>query len=210
MEIFWLGHGCFRLRGRDATVLTNPAPPSTGYKIGRVAADIVLISRNHPDDNYRAALSGTPTYIDGPGEYEIAGVLIGGVRTDPPSIERKLRNVAFVFDIDDVRVCFLGDIARPPGRDEVEALGSADVLILPVGGGSVLNAASAAETVSLLEPKIVLPMQYKTEAATGQLDSVDRFLKEMNTEAKAPEARLTVTRSSVPADTSVVLLNYRG
>jgi L-ascorbate metabolism protein UlaG (beta-lactamase superfamily) len=212
MEIYWLGHGCFRLRGKEATVLTDPAPPSTGYRISRVAADIVTISRNHPDSNYRQAVSGEPKYVTGAGEYEIAGVLMNAVRTDhdPPAGGGATRNVAYVVDLDDVRICHLGSIKKRPTADDVEVLSTADVLIVPVGGGEVMDAAAAAETVSLLEPKIVIPMRYKTDASTADLDTVDKFLKEMGAEPKPPEPRLTVTRSTLPADTTVVLLNYRG
>jgi L-ascorbate metabolism protein UlaG (beta-lactamase superfamily) len=207
MEIHWLGHGCFRLRGRDATVITDPAPPATGYKLSRLNADIVTISRDLPETSYRQAIAGEAKFVTGPGEYEIAGVLISGVRTehDPASRER---NVAFVFDIDEVRICHLGCIARPPHADDIEAL-NADVLLIPVGGGRVLDARAAAETISLLEPKVVVPMQYKTDVATAELEPVERFLREMGVEAKTPEARLSLTKSNLPQDTTIFLLNYR-
>ena len=210
MEIYWLGHGCFRLKGRDATVVTDPAPPSTGYKIGKVAANVVTISRDLPDNNYLAAIQGEPKVLKGPGEYEIAGVLITAVRTEREPVGDKTRNVAFVMDIDDVRICHLGNIAEVPHADDAEALSQADVLLIPVGGGAVLNAAKAAETVSMLEPKLVIPMIYETEAASGKLDPVDRFLKEMGIDAKPAEGRINITKSTVPGSTTVSLLNYRG
>ena len=67
MEIYWLGHGCFRLKGRDATVVTDPAAPTTGYKIGKVAANVVTISRNLPENNYVQAIQGEPKVLNGPG-----------------------------------------------------------------------------------------------------------------------------------------------
>jgi L-ascorbate metabolism protein UlaG (beta-lactamase superfamily) len=210
MEIFWLGNGCFRIRGREATVLTDPTPPASGYKIGRVAADLVTISSNSPDSNYRQAVQGETKFVTGPGEYEIAGVLITGRRTNHARDEGEARNVAFVFDIDDVRVCHLGSINHIPSTDDVEILGAADVLLVPIGGNGTLDTGRAAETISVLEPKIVIPMRYKTEAATANLDTVDKFLKEMGAESKKPENRLTITKSTVPSDTSVVLLEYRG
>jgi L-ascorbate metabolism protein UlaG (beta-lactamase superfamily) len=133
-----------------------------------------------------------------------------GVRTDHEPSGGAPRNIAYVFDLDDVRICHLGSITKRPAADEVEALSAIDVLLIPVGGGGALDAEAAAETVSLLEPKIVIPMRYKTEAAIGELEPVDKFLKEMGVEAKAPETRLNLTKSTVPADTTVVLLNYRG
>jgi L-ascorbate metabolism protein UlaG (beta-lactamase superfamily) len=211
MEIYWLGHGCFRLRGRDATVLTNPCPPSTGYKIGKVPADIVTVSRDHPDSNYRQAVSGEPKFLMGQGEYEISAVLITGVRTDHRPIEQEPnRNIAYVIDLDDIRICHLGDISQVPAKDDAEVLSAPDILLIPVGGGAFLDAEKAAETVSLLDPKIVIPMNYRTEASAADLDPVDKFLREMGSEAKTPEARLNITRSAIPGDTTLVLLNYRG
>lgn len=210
MEIYWLGHGCFRLRGRDATVVTDPASPDTGYKIGKVSANIVTISRNRPENSFLQAIQGEPKVLSGPGEYEIAGVLISGVRTEHEPRLSPDRNVAFVMDIDDVRICHLGDISEVPHADDAEALSNADVMLIPVGGGSVLNAAKAAETISMLEPKLVIPMAYQTEVSSGQLDSVERFIKEMGVEAKPPESRISITKSNVPASLTVALLNYRG
>jgi L-ascorbate metabolism protein UlaG (beta-lactamase superfamily) len=209
MDIYWLGHGCFRLRGKDATVVTDPAPPTTGYRLRGIAADVVTQSSEAVEVSYRQALTGEPKYITAPGEYEIAGVLINGIRTahDPESADR--RNVAYVLDLDDVRVCHLGSIAHKPSTEDVEVLGGADVLIVPVGGGKVFDAQRAAETVSLLEPKIIIPMMYQTEASTGELLPLERFIKELGFEAKAPESRLAVTKSNVPSVTTVVVLNYR-
>jgi L-ascorbate metabolism protein UlaG (beta-lactamase superfamily) len=211
MEIYWLGHGCFRLRGRDATVLCDPCAPTTGYKIGKVNADIVTISRDLPENSHRAAVSGTATFLDGPGEYEIAGVLINALDTDKADREDgHSRNLAFVVDIDDVKVAHLGDIQRVPSADEVADLAGIDVLLVPVGGGRVLGAEKAAEIVSLLEPKIVIPMLYKTDVSKDDFETVDRFVKEMGAEAKPPEQRLNISRSGVPDDTTLTLLSYRG
>jgi L-ascorbate metabolism protein UlaG (beta-lactamase superfamily) len=209
MEIYWLGHSCFRLRGRDAVVLTDPCPPTTGYKIGRVPANIVTISHDAPESSYRQAVTGDAKFITGPGEYEISSVMIAGVRTRGAKSERK-RNVAYVMEIDDVKVCHLGDIDHVPAGDDVERLSNADILLLPVGGGSTIDSAAAAEIVSMLEPSIVIPMKYRTEASTGELEPVDRFLKEMGVENHEVQPRLSITKSGLPSQTTVALLNYRG
>ena len=211
MEIYWLGHGCFRMRGRDATVVTDPCPPATGYKIGKINADIVTISRNHPESSYREAVNGEAKFLTGPGEYEIAGVLITAIDTDRADRpDGHSRNVAYVIDIDDIKVCHLGDIVRTPTGDEVEEMAGVDILMVPVGGGRVLDAEKAAEIVSLLEPKIVIPMLYKTDASKEDFELVDHFVKEMGAEAKSAESRLSITRSGLPQDTTLVLLGYRG
>ena len=215
MDIYWLGHGCFRLKGRDATVVTDPCALATGYKIGKVAADIVTVSQDSPEANCRDAITGEAKFLSRPGEYEISNVLISALSTEPVSTDSEAtsdskRNVAFVIDLDDVRICNLGNISQVPAADSAEVLSGADVLLLPVGGGEVLDSEKAAKTVSLLNPKLVLPMIYNTEAATGQFDPVDKFLKEMSIEAKPPEQKISVTKTNLPADLTVALLNYRG
>jgi L-ascorbate metabolism protein UlaG (beta-lactamase superfamily) len=214
MEITWLGHSCFRLRGKDATVLTDPFAKSTGYSIGKPTADIVTVSHDHPAHNNVGAVAGTPRVVQGPGEFEMSGVLIMGVRTyhDSEKGEKLGKNTAFVFELDDVRVCHLGDIGHVPTPEQVEELSGVDVLLAPVGGGTTISAKAAAETVSLLEPKLVIPMHYQTPATKDDLEPLDRFLKEIGApkaiEEKQP--KLSVTKSTLPHETKVMVLDYRG
>ena len=214
MEITWLGHSCFRLRGREAAVVTDPCAKSTGYSVGRLAADIVTVSHDHPGHNNVAAVTGSPRVVQGPGEFEIAGVLIMGIRTyhDEEKGERLGKNIAYVLEVDDLRVCHLGDLGHVPTPEQVEELSGVDILLAPVGGNNTIAAAAAAETVSLLEPKLVLPMHYQTPAAKAQLDPLDRFLKEMGAPSALEErqAKLSITKSTLPHETKVLVLDYRG
>jgi L-ascorbate metabolism protein UlaG (beta-lactamase superfamily) len=213
MEITWLGHSCFRLRGREAAIVTDPCAKSTGYSVGRPAADIVTVSHDHPGHNNVAAVTGSPRVVQGPGEFEIAGVLIMGIRTyhDGEKGERLGKNIAYVLEMDDLRVCHLGDLGHVPTPEQVEELSGVDILLAPVGGNNTIAAAAAAETVSLLEPKLVLPMHYQTPAAKAQLDPLDRFLKEMGAPSALEErqAKLSVTKSTLPQETKVQVLDYR-
>ena len=214
MEITWLGHSCFRLRGREAAIVTDPCAKSTGYSVGRPAADIVTVSHDHPGHNNVAAVAGSPLVVQGPGEFEIAGVLIMGIRTyhDDEKGERLGKNVAYVLELDDLRVCHLGDLGHVPTPEQVEELSGIDILLAPVGGNNTIGAAAAVETVSLLEPKLVLPMHYQTPAAKAQLDPLDRFLKEMGAPSALEErqAKLSITKSTLPHETKVLVLDYRG
>src|SRR3989304_3963769 len=163
MEITWLGHSCFRLRGRDAAVVMDPCAKSTGYSIGRLTADIVTISHDPPGHNNVGAVAGTPRVIQGPGEFEVAGVPIMGIRTyhDAEKGRTLGKNIAYVLELDDLRICHLGDLGHVPPPEQVEELSGVDILLAPVGGGNTIGAAAAAETVSLLEPKLVIPMNYQ-------------------------------------------------
>ena len=213
MEIVWLGHSCFRLRGREATVVTDPCPPSTGYNIGKPTADIVTVSHQHEHHSYLKAVAGTPVVLSGPGEYEIHGAFLTGIGTHHDSsrgVERG-ENIAFVVEMEDIRVCHLGDLGHTPTAEQAEEMTGVDILLVPVGGGSTIDGVKAAEVVSLLEARLVIPMHYRTEALKDGLEPVDRFLKEMGVAAALEaQAKLSVSKSSLPHETQVVLLDYRG
>lgn len=215
MELTWLGHSCFRLRGKEATLITDPPAPSTGYSLGRLSADIVTISHAHPGHSYAQGIGGDPKVVDGPGEYEIKQVLITGVQTyhDRERGKTHGRNTAYLITMDDIHICHLGDLGSQLDDRAQEALNGADVLILPVGGGNALNAEQAVEVISQLEPRLIVPMHYATPAYKpngSPLDPVEKFLREMGVEAAEPLPKLVITPSSLPAEPQVVVLSLRG
>lgn len=215
MELTWLGHSCFRLKGKEATLITDPPSPSTGYSLGRLTADIVTISHDHPGHNYVKGVGGEPRVISGPGEYEIEQVLIAGVKTyhDREHGALRGRNTAYLITMDDVHVCHLGDLGDRLDEKALEELSNADVLLVPVGGHYTLDAERAAEVIAQLEPRIIVPMHYQTPAYKSPdtpLDPVEKFLHEMGVEAAEPLAKVVITPSSLPTEPQVVLLNYRG
>lgn len=211
MEITWYGHACFRLRDRLATVITDPYDNSIGYTLPKVRADIVTVSHDHPDHNYVEGVKGEPKVINGPGEYEIRGIFITGIATfhDRKGGTVRGRNTVFLFDFEGLTVCHLGDLGHVPTQSQVEALSDIDVLLIPVGAVSTINAAQAAEVISLLEPRLVIPMHYKTKALNVKLDPVSKFLKEMGLSSVATHDSLKVTKSTLPEETQVVLLECK-
>ena len=211
MEITWYGHACFRMRDKGATVVTDPYDQSIGYTLPKVRADIVTVSHNHADHNYVSGIKGAPKVVDGPGEYEIKGVFITGIATfhDGKKGAQRGRNTVFLFEFDGLTICHLGDLGHVPTQAQVETLSDVDVLLIPVGGISTIAASQAAEVVSLLEPKIVIPMHYKTKALTLKLASVNRFLQEMGLKKLAAQESLKVTASILPEGTQIVLLDYK-
>lgn len=214
MEIVWHGHSCFRMIERGmAAVVTDPFDDSIGYGSLKLKADIVTVSHEAPGHSHLDAVKGSGVHtITGPGEYEIGGVFITGLSTEDNQ-KKKLAdgkgNTVYVFDFDGLTVCHLGDLNHVPTQTQIETLGNVDVALVPVGGGGGLNASQAAEVVSLLEPSIVIPMHYQTEAVSLKLDPVSKFLKEMGLGGLKPEATIKVTKSGLPDETKVVLLDYK-
>jgi L-ascorbate metabolism protein UlaG (beta-lactamase superfamily) len=210
MELFWLGHSCFRLRGREATVITDPPAKASGYAVGKVAADLVTVSNSHPNHDAVDELGGTPTVLDGPGEYEVKGIFVTGVRTSASKqTERNPRNTAYVMTLDDITICHLGDLASVLTPDQIQLMRAVDVLLVPVGGHCTIGPAEAVEVINQLEPKLVVPMHYATDSSTAELDGLDRFLSEMGMSQAEPQARLNVTHATLPPEPTVTVLSYR-
>ncbi len=210
MDISWLGHSCFRIKGSHTTIITDPYSPDLGYSLGKPTARIVTISHQHPGHSYSQGIVGEPKLVAGPGEYEISGVLIIGMTTfhDGEKGKKRGKNTVYIMEVDEVSVCHLGDLGHVLTTEQVEEIENIDVLLLPVGGVSTINAPMAAEVVRQLEPKVVVPMHYKTEALNRELEPVDSFLKEMGIKEVNSQPKLSLTRANLPANTQVFLLDY--
>ncbi len=210
MDISWLGHSCFRVRGSQATVITDPYSPGLGYSLGKPTARIVTVSHQHEGHSYVQGIGGEPRLVTGPGEYEIGGVLIIGIATfhDREKGGKSGKNTVYVMEVDEVSICHLGDLGHVLTAEQVEEIDNVDVLLLPVGGVSTIDAPMAAEVVRQLEPKAVIPMHYKTEALSRELEQVERFLKEIGAKQVEPQPKLSFTKSNLPISTQVFLLDY--
>jgi len=210
MDIGWLGHSCFRIKGAHATVITDPYSPDLGYTLGKPTARIVTVSHQHPGHSCVHDVGGDPRTVTGPGEYEISGVLIIGVATfhDGEKGGERGKNTIYLMEVDEVSVCHLGDLGHVLTTEQVEEVGNVDVLLIPVGGVSTIDASIAAEVVRQLEPKVVVPMHYKTEALNWELEPVDRFLKEMGAKEVNSQPKLSFTKANLPISTQVFLLGY--
>jgi L-ascorbate metabolism protein UlaG (beta-lactamase superfamily) len=171
-------------------------------------ADLVTVSHEHENHSYTQVVRDGAYEIRGPGEYEVAGVSVIGVPTfhDSEKGAKHGRNTVYLIEIDDVTICHLGDLGHKLDDTEAEAISSPDVLLVPVGGRTAINAAQAAEVVRQLEPRFVVPMHYAIPGLKLELDPIDRFLKEMGVTASEPQQKLTVQRSSGEFETKVVVL----
>ena len=209
MEILWYGHACFRLKDRVSTIVTDPFDKSLGLVLPRIPANIVTVSNQSNHHNNVAGVKGDFMVVDSPGEYEIGGTFVTGVRMeekDNTDNNGRPQNNVFVIYMEDMAICHLGDLTHVPTQRQVEDMGNIDVLLIPVAGKKALSAAQAAEVISLIEPYIVIPMHYSIPGINIKLDSVDKFLKEMGVAQVDPVTALKVTKSTLPEETQMVLL----
>lgn len=215
MDITWYGLSCFRIRERGVTIVCDPYEKSIGLTPPRLKADIVTSSHDQPGHNNVKRVTGDPKVICGPGEYEVSNVFVTGSTTyhHAEGSQPRERNVVFFFEVNGLTVGHLGDLGEAPNQREIDELnlGEVDVLLVPVGGGDTLEPARAVEVIGMFEPRLILPMHYQHEGLnrklTGQLEPVDKFLKELGVSAPEPQEMLKITKSSLPEETQVVLLN---
>ena len=213
MEITWYGHSCFRITERGmASVVTDPYDPKVvGHDPGKLRADVVTVSCDKPAHNHVKAVRGAALEITGPGEYEVGGVFVTGLLIDGKSKKKnpdELRNTIYVFEYNGLSIVHLGELNNVPSQTEVEGLGEVNIALIPVGGMTSLNAAKAAEVISLLEPSIVIPMHYGMRESLIKLDPLSKFLKEMGlNEVETEETIKFTSRKSLPDEIRVIVLD---
>jgi L-ascorbate metabolism protein UlaG (beta-lactamase superfamily) len=188
MEITYLGHSAFRLKGKTGTVVTDPFLASVGFKLPAVKADVVTISHAHDDHNAVAAVEGTTTHprpylINQAGEYEVGGITVFGYPTwhDAEEGKQRGRNIIYSIFVDDIHVLHLGDLGHELAHDLIENMPDVDVLLCPVGGEFTLGVGAAIDVIHDVEPGVVIPMHYRTDQHSdtfAKLATVEEFMKQ--------------------------------
>lgn len=212
MDITYFGHSSFRLRGKTATVVTDPYSADIGLKFPRhIEADIVTVSHDHRDHNAVEQIEGNPFVIRGPGEYEIKGIGVVGFSVFHDEQKGALRgkNTIYRIEVDGVSIVHLGDLGHMLTSEEVEALDGVNVLMVPVGGLHTIDAAKASHLINEIEPSIVIPMHYGRPELNQKIFStlapLSVFLKEIGKESIAPIPKLAISKDKLPAEMQVVV-----
>lgn len=212
MDIEWYGQSCFRIKEGNFTLITDPYDKTIGYNLPKnLKADVVSISHEAPGHSAASQVKAAKV-LTRPGEYEIKGVFITGIqswRGSGGKGEAKEENTVFVFEFGDLTVCHLGDLSRVLTQAQVESMPDVHVLLVPVGGGGALDADKAAQVISQLEPRLVIPMHYQTEFGTVKLDPLTKFLKEMGVAEHQAQESIRIARSGLPEETQVVVLECK-
>jgi L-ascorbate metabolism protein UlaG (beta-lactamase superfamily) len=192
-------------------MLMEPYTRHSGLTPPRQAADVVTFASATPPTLGDVGVTTPARVICGPGEYEIKGIFIQGIRTRRrhSTAGASPHTTIYLAEVDGVLVCHLGDLDHVPSAEEVEALGKVDVLLVPVGGGGALNAVQAAEVISLIEPRLVVPMRYRMDGVATALEPLERFRREMGLDQVRVEPKLSVTPNSLSDEPQVIALEAR-
>ncbi len=210
MKITWLGHACFLIEDSSGRkLLTDPFDTTLGYEVYKGSTDIVTISHQHFDHNYCKEVEGNYKVIDKIGTFHVGDITIKGTPSyhDKDKGAKRGENIIFTFKMDDYTLCHLGDLGHTLSHGDIEAIGSVDILFVPVGGNYTIDGKEASEIAKKINPKIVIPMHYKTSQIPFPLDGVEKFLMYMKNASKIDNNTLVIN-DKITESMSVKILNY--
>ena len=211
MQIFWHGQSCFKIQGGDTAVIIDPYDKTIGLKVPRLQGNIVLTTHGHYDHNAVKAVGGNPFIVNGPGEYEKNDIFILGLSSWHDEVKGAERgpNTIYIITMEGMNIAHLGDLGHVLEGEQLAKLDNIDILLIPVGGVYTLDAKKAAQVVSQIEPRIVIPMHYKIPGLNIKLDSVENFIKEMGVSKPEKVDKFKIAKKDLPADKiEVVILNF--
>ncbi|HHU49663.1 MAG: MBL fold metallo-hydrolase [Caldicoprobacterales bacterium] len=211
MKIKWLGHSCFLITSSAGVrILTDPFDSTVGYKVPEVEADIVTTSHDHYDHNYVKAVKGEFVHLHTAGQHNVKGIEITGVDTfhDEAGGSKRGNNIVFTFLVDGIKICHLGDLGHILTDGQLEQIGQTDILLLPVGGTYTIDYMQATELATIMNPRLVIPMHYKTPVMNFNIDGVDKFLDNKVSVQSLDSPELEVSLDSLHSLAEVVVLDY--
>ena len=214
MEITYIGHSCFVIKGKEATLVVDPYDPEmVGYKLPKLKAEIVLVTHDHEGHNNVSGISEHELLVEGPGEYETHDIFIQGIDTfhDGQKGAKNGRNTIYLIDIDNFNILHLGDLGHELSKENMAKIPDVNVLLIPVGGKSTIDAEAASKVISSLEPNYVVPMHYATDDLKFKkdLDGVEKFLDEMGADGNVQrvDTLKLSSKTDIAEKMEVVVLN---
>lgn len=212
MNIQYYGHSCFKIttkpagRGQnDVVIFVDPFDKKIGLRPPQGQADLVLVSHDHYDHNNVAALKGEPAVIDIPGEYSVKGVnIVGTASQHGGGIE--LINTIFILESEELKICHLGDLGTDLSEKQLEEIDGVDILMIPVGGKYTVDGKKASELVKKIEPTIVIPMHYKMDETTEDIEDEKKFCNEIGTCPKEKVSKLNLKKKDLEGKSMEVVL----
>jgi len=217
MIIEWLGHAAFLISSKkNIKIVTDPYQSGSyggavGYDPIKLSPDIVTISHSHPDHSYIDSLGGKPELINKEGKFNIKGISIKGSMAyhDEQKGSARGNNIIFSFNIDDITVVHLGDLGHQIDEDLTKEIYGTDVLLVPVGGVFTINAKQAQVLINRVNPKITIPMHFKTEKLGFGIDSVESFLRNTNISIeKTDNCSVSIDKDSLGKDKKIIVLQH--
>jgi len=224
MNITWYGQTCFRIiaqksRNGSVNLLIDPLGKESGLRSPKLDADILLFTRPEGarlafGDSPKAAsnekiASGNYFLVTGPGEYDVKGVYIQGIaaQTQPRKEEISKENNIYTVEAEGIKICHLGKFAQKElTPDQLKIINEVDILMIPIGGGEVVDSAEAVKIMAQIEPKIIIPMYYRIPKLKIKLDTLDKFLKALGVKTLESLPKLSVKKEGLSAEIAKIIV----
>jgi L-ascorbate metabolism protein UlaG (beta-lactamase superfamily) len=213
MKVKWLGHAAFIITADEGTnIMTDPYKPGVfGLEYGSIKdkADIVTVSHEHDDHNYVKGVPGSPQVVKGAGTQKTRGIDFTGIacQHDDSGGKERGSNTIFCFTVNGVKVCHLGDLGHILANDQLKAIGSVDVLLIPVGGSFTIDAAGAHKIIGQLKPRVVIPMHFKNNRCPNfPVSELEPFLAGKTNVKRMNASEIEFKCGQLPASTEIVVL----
>jgi L-ascorbate metabolism protein UlaG (beta-lactamase superfamily) len=210
MKIKYFGHACFLITANNGLkILTDPYDDSIGYKIGKISADIVTCSHSHFDHSYLKRVAGNYQVVKTDGKQNVKGINFEGISTfhDKSQGRERGSNIVFLFEVDGIRICHLGDLGHILTQSQSVGIDGVDILFVPVGGIFTIDYKDATEVILQILPKVVIPMHYKTKDLNFSIDGVEKFLEGKENVKKLP-SEIIVKKEELPEVPEIWVMEY--
>ena len=213
MKVKSLGHASFLITSDNGTrIITDPYMVGLGIDYGEIqeAADVVLVSHDHPDHGNATTVQGAPEVIQAAGSKEVKGIAFKGIASFHDTAQGKERgpNTIFSFAVDGIKACFLGDLGHQLDSNQLAEIGEVDLLLVPIGGLFTIDANEATQVCDTLKPKVVIPMHYKTDKCIYPIAEVDTFLEGKQNVRRENTSEAEFKKDNLPSSTEVVVLQH--
>lgn len=213
MQLSWLGLSAFEITTKttngEVVLVTDPYDNETGLRFPRtIEGNVVMVTHNEPDANNIEAVMGSPYIVRTPGEYEVRGVFVFGISAPLKREIKKgvpVENVLYRIELEGMHLAHLGALDRELTDDELKRLQNIDVLMVPVGGGGVLTPSQAAEVISQIEPRVVIPMTHAVPNLKAKYETVDAFCKAMGTCRREEMNKFKISRKDLPEEDMLIV-----
>lgn len=208
MRIQWIGHASFLIETGNRSIITDPYEAYTGYPLLNLPADIVTVSHDHNDHNAVHTVAGNPRVIKGNGSFDLDGIHIEGIGAYHDQHQGRDRGpiTIYRFSMEGLSLVHLSDLGHLPGEELVQKLQPVDILLVPVGGVYTIDAKGAMETIRRLQPRIVIPMHFKTSNCQFPIGMLEEFSGLFDKYIKLP--RLEISPAELPDGPRMIVLDY--
>lgn len=209
MKIQWLGHASFIIETQGKRIITDPPDKKYGYQAYSQEVDIATVSHEHADHNAVYELQGSPRVVKGPGSFAFDEITIKGIHCFHDKYQGKNRgsSIMYKFSSEGLNLLHLGDLGQPVlTNEQLAEIGAVDILLVPVGGVYTIDAMDASNIVKQINPRIIVPMHFKTPHVTIELGPVEAFTCQF--ERCVKKAYLEINKQDLSTEPLVIVLDY--